>query len=191
MAQLLKKSPMRLTRIAGRVVNRHVPCEDAIFSLHIPNTLKKEIVKHYLKDKFMCSEILPPLEEDEMTCWFEEPFIDITNDEWLTIQSWNYGIPYFAHEKNHMKYVFYTMDDGNDRYCMECAHTYLKNKATHKIQKWTDCNFETADNLIETMQCLDAWCARCTTRSLFWIEDWPWRSEHYLHIAEVVSTHYV
>lgn len=189
MAQLLKKSPLRLTRIASRVVNRCMPCEDAIFSLQIPSTLKRYVRKNYLKDKFECSEILPPLEEDEMSCWFEEPFLHISNDEWLTIMSWSYGVPYFAAEKNHIKSVFFTMDDGNDKYCYECAYTYCKDNAAYKISKYSDCDVESGDQLIDALQCLDMWCNRCVTRSLFWLEEYPWNT-HYITTRVLVNEYH-
>ena len=171
-------NPLKLTRIAGRVVNRHIGVESDIALLCIPNTLKQSLHNNYLKDKFMCEEFLCPLEEDQMNTWFEQPFLTLSNDEWLTIQQWQYGVPYFAYEKNHIKYVYYTMDDSDKRFCYECAHLYCKEVAQYRIEKWSSCDFEYSQNLIDTIQCMKAWCHHCKTTSLFYIEEWCWNSDH-------------
>lgn len=188
----LKKSPATLIRITERVINRLIKHEEDINTLCIPKVLQIELKKKYLQDKFECEETLPPLEEEEMSCWFEEPFLNLSNDEWLTIMSWKYGVPYFAHEKNHIKYVYFTVDDGIDRYCWPCAFQYLKTIAVYKIEKWSTCEFERAEDLIDTIQCMNCWCNRCMTRSLFWITSWTWNTDHHLlPCSELLETYYV
>lgn len=192
MNNINKKQPNSLVRLCTKQINKLIPNEDSISQLCIPFILKKYLTRFYLEDKYMCEELLPPLEPDEMTCWFEEPFMNISNDEFLTIMNWNYGIPYFAYERNHVKYIYYTVDDGIDRYCWECAYTYLIDIAQYKIDKWASCEFEFGDTLIACLQEPNLWCSRCMTRSLFWIENWTWNTDHLnFRCLELLNTHHV
>lgn len=191
MAQSLRQ-PKSLLRYCIKKINRIIPCEDAIYQLHIPNILKKQLSKYYLEDKFTCEELFPPLEPREMPIWFDEPFLNLSNDEFLTIMNWNYGVPFFAFERNHIKYVYYTYDDGTDKYCAECSNIYLKNIAKYKIEKWSCCEFEYGDTLIQCLQGPDSWCHNCMTRSLFWIEEWVWNTDHLnFRCLQKIDTHYI
>lgn len=138
-----------------------------------------EMQNNYVHDKFTCEETLPPLEEDQMTCWFEQPWLNITNDEYLTIMTWSYGVPYFAYEANHIEEVYYTYDGGNDRYCYSCAHQ--RSTAEYKIEKWHGCDFARGEDLIDELQCLSRWCTNCTTTSLFYLENYPWQGHNARH----------
>lgn len=188
MAPVLKKSPKKLERLARRVVNEHVHTETKIFDLPIPKVLQRKCGSTYLKDKFMCTESIAPLEEDDINQWFEEPFVKISNDEWLTIQSWCYGVPHWAFDKNHIRLIYFTEKNGSDRFCWDCIHTkYSSREKNVVIQKWTECDFATGEELIDHMQCLSMWCNYCCTTSLFYIEDYPWRSQHIWCCREQLS----
>lgn len=179
MAPVIKRSVSTLTRQASRVINKAIRKESDIAKLEIPATLLRVLGKFYLKDKYYCTETLPPLEPEEMTCWFEQPYEMLSSDEWLTLQAWSYGVPHFAYERNHIKLQWYTIDNGPDRLCPRCVEYLTKDHAVHyDVTRYADCDFVRGDELIDYLQCTNYWCNHCYTTALFFIEDWPWTSDH-------------
>lgn len=187
---IVKKQVKRLQRQAAAVVNRSLILESDIDTLEIPKCLKRSLHKNYLMDKFWCEEVLAPLEEEDFNVWFEEPYLTLTNDEWLTIQNWNHGWPKFAYEWNHVKFVYYTINGSNNPLCHNCCLAAYRNRGdtAMTISKIKRCDGAHADDLVDLLQCMDSWCDKCVTTSLFWIEEWPWSSPHKYVTPTVIDT---
>lgn len=150
-------------------------------SLEIPTSLKYYLKERYVTDKYFCQDVLPPLLPEEFGIQFEQPYMKLTNDEWLTIQNWTAGIPEWVFEVTHLKVVYYSIDNEDKRLCYNCLIQRMKNKPENELwhvfrQRY--CDTEYGGELMERLQDPGLWCDWCMTTSLFFLEEWDNRVRH-------------
>lgn len=172
-----RRHPATLRRYSARVTNQTINREKDIEKLEIPKILKLYCKKHYLYDKFIKEDGDCPLSYDDFQQSFEQPFLNLTNDEFLTIMNWKYEVPNFAYDENHIKYIYYKFEFDDRRYCHNCMLNTAKN-SNNGIYKVRCCDWILGEDIIDAMQCTDAWCDICTTSTLFWIEYYPFSVKH-------------
>lgn len=177
-----KWNPVSLEHLARTVVNCNLSDYEDISKLQLPNCLLHRLRRRYIKDRFYCDEELPGVfEDEEFPFFFEEPFINIGPDAFITIQKWGRTVPPFAFEFNHLQRIFYQLFNGESSveqnyFCLQCAmHLWRNDRRYTHLRKMHDCEITFGSELIDRLQSGDLWCRRCHSTSLFWIEDSPTR----------------
>lgn len=177
--------PPKLTSFARCKINNTIVSYQAIDTLEIPVVLKRKLEKRYINDIIYCSESRKRTLEDcvEFPHHFEQPFLNIGPDNYLTIMQWDWlaGIPHFAFERTHIINKWYEVRGDVGHFCNECIRDIREqivltqpDSCIDYIDLHTSCTSELADDLIDYLQCESYWCSKCTTTALFYIEDWPW-----------------
>lgn len=120
------------------------------------------------------------MEPNEITLSFKAPFEVASTDEYLTINNWIYDVPEFCYEQNHLKCVWYEIDNNNDALCFDCIICIHRDKPKYAIGKPVIkkfcCSVVSGADFIEEIQQNWLWCSRCFTTTLFYIEDYPFHS---------------
>lgn len=176
-----------LVSLCRKRINCLLRQEKDIKALEVPTCLKKKLTKHYLTDKFWSDDYLPPLEPHEITLSFGAPFEIASTDEFLTLHNWIYNVPEFAFEMNHLKCIWYEIDNNNDQLCFDCILCIHRDQPVYArgkpvIKKYC-CSVVPGDELIEEIQQNWLWCSRCFTTTLFYIEDYPF----YAHRSTIIE----
>lgn len=166
-------NPRKLIRIAARVVNDAIIDRESIRQLEVPRTIQDYVDKYYFTDNLWCDEKAPPIEMDEFPYELDEPFIELTSDEFLSLMRYR-GIAWFAYEFNHCFMYYYVIDDNNEPLCKKCCGDIVRNPDMkgHTVKCMENCFVCPAEEMIDNLQSLDMWCSRCYTTSLFKIKPW-------------------
>lgn len=174
-----KYNPRKLVRMCSRLVNEIIPDYQSIEQLEIPKTLKKYIGKYYFTDNMWCDEKAPPIEMDDYPYNHEEPFIQCSPDEFLSLMRFD-GDPWFGFNDNHVHKTWYELNNNNEPICYYCIHKLDKEKCRGQhVFKYSSCFTSPRSHLLPALQGLDMWCSICNTTSLFYIEPYHFHSVHH------------
>lgn len=176
----IKFNPPTLKRLCVATINKSVGKEPQLRQLDLPRVCIRDLEEHYFTDNLWCDDKLAPIDMDQYPYDHSEPFMQLSNDEFLSIQRYD-EVPWFAHERNHVHKMWFEVDWNNEPICWQCALKANKNPDLHghTLYRISSCFTAPAERIIEAMQGLDMWCTNCFTVSLFWISEYVFHSSHF------------
>lgn len=173
----------------------------SISLLPIPFCFKKNLRDKHLEFELNCTDRMPPIEEEEFFFRFDEPFVNIGVDAFLTIMRWDkahYGVPDFAWEFTIIHEIFYEYDHGEwnntERVCFNCIHDIYRESVEKEdkliVTKWHHRDWSYDSDIIDWLQCTRHWCDRCHTTALFYFEPAPCKIRGGMFLMEVLAAYH-
>lgn len=177
----IRYQPKSLQRISEAVINNNVRYTNDISKLEIPESCKISLLGNYFYDNLWCDDKLPPISIEDYPYDHNEPYIRMSCDEYLSLQRYNTETPWFGYRNNHVTLHWYEIDCNNEPICYYCIHDVVKKPEMleRNVYRVRYCYTVDRRNLIDCLQGVENFCTICNTCTLFSIENWVWRTEHY------------
>lgn len=176
----IKYNPRTLQRLCAASINKLVRTQQDIKKLEIPNCMKELLEDNYFSDNLWCDDKLPPIECNDYPYDHAEPYVQLSNDEFLSLHRYR-EVPWFAYGRTHINKVWYEIDWNNEPICWTCAREANRDPRMHGrvIYRIASCFISPGEHVLDAIQGLDMWCSNCYTVSLFWLSEYIFRCDHY------------
>lgn len=185
---LIRRTPMSLESTARRALNRNLVLESDIAELPLPTTLRVQLRKNYVRDKYFCTDCLEPIKRQEFFDWFDVPYKQFARNAYLytmRLHTTDCDITFIMNtfivhiqrfdifEVNPMSDWDIILYSGLCRFCMlGCLDIAMCKNVKSIVVEEQYCRRLVAGHFIlDEIQQSNLWCSRCYTSTLFVITE--------------------